>query len=197
MAWDKEEKVNFYQRVFIIRRKGELIFVCHFSFCLYCDCYLLLLLLVSGTRKALLDPSKKKTFNDLCASFTDACNEVVNLEDSSDDLVNELIYILRNATLSNQNLNESNIAAIKVTNLLIPAVNFISGKTIAKSSNAQDAKISKICSGLRINSYEIDKQNQNSCRENLRIIGLTENEEENCFDILKFEKPMYGCEYYS
>jgi hypothetical protein len=72
--------------------------------------------------KALLGPSKKKTFNDLCASFTDACNEAVNLEDSSDDPVNELIDILRNATLSNQNLNESNIAAIKVTNLIIPAV---------------------------------------------------------------------------
>jgi hypothetical protein len=143
------------------------------------------LLLVSGIRKALLGPSKKKTFNDLCASFTDAGNEAVNLEDSSDDPVNELIDILRNATSSNQNLNESDIAAIKVTNLLIPAVNFISAKTVAKSNNAQDSKISKICSGLRTNSYEIDKQNQYSCRENLRIIGLTENEEENCFDILK------------
>ena len=129
--------------------------------------------------------SKKKTLNDLCASFTDAGNEAVNLEDSSDDPVNELIDILRNATSSNQNLNESDIAAIKVTNLLIPAVNFISAKTVAKSNNAQDSKISKICSGLRTNSYEIDKQNQYSCRENLRIIGLTENEEENCFDILK------------
>ena len=86
--------------------------MCHFSFCLYFDCYLLSLLLVSGTRKALLGPSKKKAFNDLCASFTDACNEVVNLEDSLNDPVNELIDILRNATLSNQNLNESDIAAI-------------------------------------------------------------------------------------
>ena len=128
--------------------------------------------------------SKKKTLNDLCASFTDAGNEAVNLEDSSDDPVNELIDILRNATSSYQNLNESDIAAIKVTNLIIPAVNFISAKTVAKSNNAQNSKISKICSGLRINSYEIDKQNQ-YCRENLRIIGLTENEEENCFDILK------------
>ena len=97
---------------------------------------------------------KKNTFNYLCASFTDACNEAVNLEDSSDDRVNELIDILRNATSSNQNFNESDIAAIKVTNLLIPAVNFISVKTVAKSNNAQDAKISKICPRLRINSYE-------------------------------------------
>ena len=57
--------------------------------------------------------AKKKTFIDLCNSFTEACLEAVSNE-CDDEPVTELIDILRNATKDSPNLNDADISAIKV-----------------------------------------------------------------------------------
>ena len=79
-------------------------------------------------------------------------------------------------------LNESDLTAIKVVNLLLPAVNVITSKTVGKYIKNRDVKINTICSVVRQNTYAIDKQNQYSRRENIRITGLPENDDVDDFD---------------
>jgi hypothetical protein len=82
-------------------------------------------------------------------------------------------------------LNESDLTAIKVVNLLLPAVNVITSKTVSKYIKNRDVKINTICSVVRQNTYAIDKQNQYSRRENIRITGLPENDDVDDFDTFK------------
>jgi hypothetical protein len=55
-------------------------------------------------------------------------------------------------------------------------------KTVGKYVKNQDVKINTICSVVRQNTYAIDKQNQYSRRENIRITGLPENDDVDDFD---------------
>ena len=66
--------------------------------------------------------------------FTDAGLEATNNsnEEYADEPVTELINMYRTATRDNQNLSEADITAIKVTNLLFPAVNFITTKSVGE-----------------------------------------------------------------
>ena len=125
---------------------------------------------------------KLKNFNDICTVFTEACSD---LEEGIDDPVAGLIDQLRNTSQSVSSLNESDLTAIKVVNLLLPAVNAISSNMVGKHVRAQDAKVNKICSVIRMNTYDIDKQNQYSRRENIRINGLQETEGTDEFDIFR------------
>ncbi|CAC5414121.1 unnamed protein product [Mytilus coruscus] len=109
---------------------------------------------------------KQKGFTDLCNNFVEACAEM-NLDNQ--DPVSELITQLRSSSENQQGLSDSDMVAIKVVNLLLPA----------------NVKIEKIRSGVRLNSYEIDKQNQYSRRENLRITGIGETEHEDVFNKFK------------
>jgi len=83
---------------------------------------------------------------------------------------------LRETQENDSGLNESDLTAIEVINLLLPAVNVITSKTVGKYIKNQDVKINTICSVVRQNTYAIDKQNQYSRRENIRITGLPEND---------------------
>ena len=124
---------------------------------------------------------KMKSFSD-CSVFTDAC---ADYSDSDGHPVSELIEQLRISSQNINGLNESDMTAIKVVNLLLPAVNLSSSKIVGKCVSEQDVKINKICSVVRTNSFEIDKQNQYSRRENIRISGLQEVEGTDDFDIFK------------
>ena len=125
---------------------------------------------------------KMKNFADLCAVFMDACSDI---EDCDGDPVSDLIEQLRASSQNVSGLNESDMTAIKVVNLLLPAVNVISSKIVGKSVREHDEKINKLCSVVRINAYEIDKQNQYSRRENIRISGIQEDEDTDDFDTFK------------
>ena len=74
---------------------------------------------------------------------------------------------------------------MKVVNLLLPAVNVITSKTVGKYVKNQDVKINTICSVVRQNTYAIDKQNQYSRKENIRITGRPENDDVDDFDTFK------------
>lgn len=126
---------------------------------------------------------KKNAFVNLCNTFADACSDAA---DEANDDPNELLDLLRSASQNNQQaLNESDVAAIKVVNLLLPAVNLIAQKSVSKNFAPQNVKIKKMCAGIRINAYQIDKQNQYSRKENLRIMGMQEVDEEIVTDILQ------------
>ncbi|CAC5376004.1 unnamed protein product [Mytilus coruscus] len=125
---------------------------------------------------------KQKGFTDLCNNFVEACAEM-NLD--SQDAVSELITQLRSSSENQQGLSDSDMVAIKVVNLLLPAVSVIATKIVSSSTDTQNVKIEKIRLGVRIHSYEIDKQNQYSRRENLRITGIGETEHEDVFNKFK------------
>lgn len=97
------------------------------------------------------------------------------LVDDTDNPVTDLHFVLGQLRETQENvsgLNDSDLSAIKVLNLLLPAVNVIASKTA-------------ICSVVRQNTYAIDKQKQYSRRENIRITGLPENDDVNDFDTFK------------
>ena len=71
------------------------------------------------------------------------------------------------------------MTAMKVMQLLKPAVNVLTNRMVT-----QDAKIEKIYSAVRLNRYAIDSQNQYSRRENIRISGIVEEEDEVLLDKL-------------
>ncbi|CAC5384687.1 unnamed protein product [Mytilus coruscus] len=128
------------------------------------------------------DSKKQKGFTDLCNNFVEACAEM-NLDNQ--DPVSELITQLRSSSENQQGLSDSDMVAIKVVNLLLPAVSVIATKIVSSSTDTQNVKIEKNRSGVRINSYEIDKQNQYSRREILRITGIGETEHEEVFNKFK------------
>ncbi|CAG2212946.1 unnamed protein product [Mytilus edulis] len=117
--------------------------------------------------------AKMKTFNDLCAVFTDACSEI---EEGNGDPVTGLIENLRTFAQNVSGFNESDQTAIKVVNLLLPAVNVISSNIVGKYVRTHDSSITLISSVVRRNSYEIDKLNQDSRKENIHISRLQEVE---------------------
>ncbi|CAG2224847.1 unnamed protein product [Mytilus edulis] len=101
------------------------------------------------------------------------------------DPTTDLLNLLRATTEGNQGLNESDITAVKVIKLLLPAVSVISSRMVNMTSEAQNVKIDKLTASVRLNRYAIDDQNQYSRRENIRIFGIPENEGENLIDIIK------------
>lgn len=126
--------------------------------------------------------AKMKTFNDLCAVFADACSDI---EEGNGDPVTGLIENLRTSAQNVSGLNESDQTAIKVVNLLLPAVNVISSNIVGKYVRTHESSIKNISSVVRRNSYEIDKLNQYSRKENIRISGLQEVEGTDDFTIFK------------
>ena len=122
-----------------------------------------------------------KNFNDLCTIFSGVCADI----DDTDDPVTGLLGQLRETQENVSGLNESDLTAMKVVNLLLPAMNVITSKTVGKYVKNQDVKINTICSVVRQNTYAIDKQNQYSRRENIRITGLPENDDVDDFDTFK------------
>ena len=96
----------------------------------------------------------------------------------------DLLNLLSATTESPQGLSDSDLTAVKVVKLLLPAVSVLSTRMVLKNSETQSAKIDKIYSAVRINRYAIDSQNQYSRRENFRISGIREEEGENLFDSL-------------
>ena len=70
------------------------------------------------------------------------------------------------------------MTAMKVMQLLLPAVNVLTNQMVIKNYATQDAKIENIYSAVRLNRYAIDSQNQYSRRENIRISGIVEEEDE-------------------
>lgn len=128
------------------------------------------------------DPKKKnKSFNEVCSNFAEACS---GIESDANNPANELLDLLKASTENSQALNESEMTAVKVMQLLLPAVNVLSSTMIIKNCAVQDAKIEKIYSAVRLNAYAIDNQNQYSRRENLRIAGINEEEGEDLFSVL-------------
>lgn len=124
--------------------------------------------------------NKTKTFMDLCNVFSDACSEM----DGEENIVSELLDQLKTSSLNISGLSESDLTAIKVVNLLLPAVNTISTNVVGKHVQGQDRKLEKLCSMVRTNTYEIDRCNQTARRENIRIAGLEESEGKDDFEIL-------------
>lgn len=119
---------------------------------------------------------KGKSFNDVCSNFTNACSDI-NME--GDDPTSELLDLLRETTDNAQELNESDLTAVKVVKLLLPAVSVLSSRMVMKTAESQDVKIYKVCAAVRLNRYAIDSQNQYSRRENFRISGIEEADDEN------------------
>lgn len=79
-------------------------------------------------------PSKngkaKMNFNDLRTIFSGVCTDI--LVDDTDDTVTDLHFVLGQLRETQENvsgLNDSDLSAIKVVNLLLPAVNVIASKT--------------------------------------------------------------------
>jgi len=118
---------------------------------------------------------KWKSFNDVCNNFADACSDI---DFETDDPASDLLATLRATTENSQGLNESDMTAVKVMQLLLPAVNVLTNRMVIKNYATQDAKIEKIYSAVRLNRYAIDSQNQYSRRENIRISGIVEEEDE-------------------
>ncbi|VDI07398.1 Hypothetical predicted protein, partial [Mytilus galloprovincialis] len=129
-------------------------------------------------------PPKKKSFNEVCNNFTEACSDLSDKMEAGDPTT-DLLNLLRATTEGNQGLNESDITAVKVIKLLLPAVSVISSRMVNMTSEAQNVKIDKLTASVRLNRYAIDDQNQYSRRENIRIFGIPENEGENLIDIIK------------
>lgn len=127
--------------------------------------------------------SKKNTFNNLCNAFAAACTDA-SMSDDSEDLTNDLLELLQSTTANYQGMNESDIAAVKVVNLILPAMNFIASRSVRQNLAPQEQKLNRMCAGIRHNTYEIDRQNQYSRRENVRIIGVQETNDENVTDIV-------------
>jgi hypothetical protein len=50
---------------------------------------------------------------------------------------------------------------------------------VMKTAESQNVKIYKVCAAVRLNRYAIDSQNQYSRRENFRISGIEEADDEN------------------
>ncbi|CAG2199234.1 unnamed protein product [Mytilus edulis] len=116
------------------------------------------------------------------SNFAEACS---GIESDANNPANELLDLLKASTENSQALNESGeMTAVKVMQLLLPAVNVLSSTMIIKNCAVQDAKIEKIYSAVRLNAYAIDNQNQYSRRENLRIAGINEEEGEDLFSVL-------------
>lgn len=117
-----------------------------------------------------------KTFDDICKTFNNACADIST---DSPNPASELLTLIKTSTdESHSQLNESDLTALKVMQLMLPAVNVLTTKSVARSFEMQDAKIEKILSAVRVNRYAIDNQNQYSRRENVRIAGIPEEEQE-------------------
>ena len=92
---------------------------------------------------------KGKSFNDVCNNFADACSEI---DFETDDLASDLLPTLQATTENSQGLNESDMTAVKVVQLLLPVVNVLINRMVIKNYATQDAKIEKIYSAARLNN---------------------------------------------
>ena len=102
-----------------------------------------------------------------------------------DDPTSELLDLLRATTDNAQGLNESDLMAVKVVKLVLPAVSVLSSRMVMETAESQNVKIDKVCAAVRLNRYAIDSQKQYIRRENFRISDIEEAEDENLFDKLQ------------
>ena len=75
-------------------------------------------------------------------------------------------------------MGESDNIAVNVVNLLLPAIGVLTTRVLDDGFTQLSGVVNRVKAGVRRNSYDIDRLEQYTRRENLRITGLQEENEE-------------------
>ena len=85
--------------------------------------------------------NKSDSFVELCSNFKDAC-ESMNFGD--DSFITDMLDNLKMSTKSSTNYSETDLTAIKVVNLLLPALGVMTYRQVETSFKTQQASIIKL-----------------------------------------------------
>lgn len=120
---------------------------------------------------------KKMTFEELSSNFKEACLDL-NLK-SSKDPVSDILDTLKAKSRESSGLSGEDNIAINVVNLLLPAMGLITMKAFDDGFSKAEVTTNKLKAGVRKNSYDVDRLEQYTRRENLRFSGVKEDDPDN------------------